>query len=483
MVGINAYRQQPPLQGAVNDARDIEQALRAAGVREVTVLLDQAATRAAVKASWERLAQQARPGDTVVLTYAGHGAREPERLPGSEPGGHEKVLVLGDFSPDQPSGSGERIPYNELKQWLAAAPQLNLIVVADACYAGELTRDLDPRARLLGPRTIGDYGPIAAETLPSPGAPVPPSRLTHVTFLAASQEHEKINEVQIGGQPRGALSWAFAQALRGAADQNRDGELSRGELRQFVTEAVRTYTESRQHPRLEPSADTERRILPAAALVAAAPAFEPLRLRLLGESDSTSSTLTRELRGIVPATGQPDLIWDQVTREVLSAQGDVVARLREATPAAVQPVIDKWAFLNAAKQWSLTQPLSLRLEPNDRLHRRGERLTVILNDPRYPYLTVFNLAADGALNFLYPRAGDALTIATQQPFRLGNIMVTPPFGADHVLAIVTPQPLTTLHGRLREMHNRPAAATLASLLQEQLKGSYQLGVLGLYTAP
>ncbi|MBK8185699.1 MAG: hypothetical protein IPK63_23505 [Candidatus Competibacteraceae bacterium] len=35
------------------------------------------------------------------------------------------------------------------------------------------------------------------------------------TFLCASQENQKTPEFLLNSQPRGALSWAFAQALRG----------------------------------------------------------------------------------------------------------------------------------------------------------------------------------------------------------------------------------------------------------------------------
>ena len=51
VIGIDAYQSIPPLAGAVNDARDIADALMGMGA-ETTLLLDGAATRQAVMAAW-----------------------------------------------------------------------------------------------------------------------------------------------------------------------------------------------------------------------------------------------------------------------------------------------------------------------------------------------------------------------------------------------------------------------------------------------
>lgn len=76
VIGINEYRyQQKPLLGAVNDAVDLRKALQSIGAREVVLLINAEANRAAIKAHWERLARQAQAGDTLVFTYAGHGGQ------------------------------------------------------------------------------------------------------------------------------------------------------------------------------------------------------------------------------------------------------------------------------------------------------------------------------------------------------------------------------------------------------------------------
>lgn len=84
VIGIDDYAHIPRLDGAVNDARDIADALRALGA-ETTLLVDGAATRAAILDAWTRLAGMARPGDRLIVTYAGHGSNEAEATPGKRP--------------------------------------------------------------------------------------------------------------------------------------------------------------------------------------------------------------------------------------------------------------------------------------------------------------------------------------------------------------------------------------------------------------
>src|SRR5215831_12590674 len=108
VIGIDAYTHVRPLKGAVADARDIESALRGMGTRDVTVLIDAQADRASVLREISSLVQRSGSGDTVVLSIAGHGAQEPERVKGSEPDGMANVFLLPDFD-TTPAGSQQRV--------------------------------------------------------------------------------------------------------------------------------------------------------------------------------------------------------------------------------------------------------------------------------------------------------------------------------------------------------------------------------------
>ena len=120
VIGIDAYDELRDLAGAVNDARDVAGALAGAGIDDLVVLEDAAATRARVTAEWRALVARSAPGDTLVLTYAGHGGQEPARVAGSERDGLDESLLLGGFRSSGP-GTRERILDDELNQWFAEA--------------------------------------------------------------------------------------------------------------------------------------------------------------------------------------------------------------------------------------------------------------------------------------------------------------------------------------------------------------------------
>ena len=97
LIGIDAYRHVRPLKGAVSDARDIEGALRRSGINDLTVLVDERANRDAVIGAIEALVQRTARGDLVMISIAGHGAQEPERVKGSQPDGMDTVFLLPGF--------------------------------------------------------------------------------------------------------------------------------------------------------------------------------------------------------------------------------------------------------------------------------------------------------------------------------------------------------------------------------------------------
>ncbi len=79
VVGIDDYLGTVnDLQGAVNDATGIADALKKAGADDVRFLTDGAATKAAIEKNWNDLVAEAGPGDTIVFSYAGHGGQEPQ---------------------------------------------------------------------------------------------------------------------------------------------------------------------------------------------------------------------------------------------------------------------------------------------------------------------------------------------------------------------------------------------------------------------
>lgn len=482
VVGINDYQHREQLLGAVNDARAIADALRTIGAQEVVLLLDRQANRANLTAAWQRLVRQMQPTDVLVFTFAGHGAQEPERVPGTEADGKDEILVLADFH--EHTRNDERIPDDELHAWFQAAAPRRILFVADACYSGTLTRS--PRLPVRTRAT--DYGPIVQDRLPPPNPQAAMSReedLPHVTLVSASRENEKTPEVTINGQSHGALSWAFARALRGTADVDGDGILTADELARFVRTNVYALTEYRQHPEIRPVPVLATPLLALRPGGGPPSVSGPLRLHITGVGPSHAVAWYRQLRHQEPAseTATADLIWNVSQAIVVSAHGDVVAYLRENTPEAIQRVLDKWVTLRTVRALSERDGLLVQVQPNDGLHLQGAQVSISFEGHRYAYLTLVNLSADGTVQYLYPRSKDTPDIALGQPFRL-RLKITPPFGADHLIAVVSPQPLGDFQHAIRVLHEQPRAAQYEAVLRQHLQGvAYQMGVVGFYTVP
>jgi hypothetical protein len=262
VVGIDVYASERSLKGAVNDAKDIADALKANGIIAAT-LMNGDATRGAIEQYLKNLFGSARSGDTVLFSFAGHGAHET--APGAAQPMRE-TLLLGGFSTQKP-GNEERWRGDELMSLFAQAGTrgVNVIFLADACFAGGLVRPFDTRSLMLPTRTAGIVQ-IDDDTLP----PVPPSpilvsagarpKLPHLVFLSAALKEEQAPEVMIDGQPRGALSWAFARLLRGDAI-GEVGELRLGPLRRFIIENVRMQSGARQTPDVVPADDDDRLLM------------------------------------------------------------------------------------------------------------------------------------------------------------------------------------------------------------------------------
>lgn len=508
VIGIDDYQHIPKLRGAVNDARDIEDALRTLGAGEIKVLLDQAANRDAVISTWRDLAQRAQPGDTLVVSYAGHGGQEPERVPGSETDGQDEVLLLAGFDP-YGQATYERIPDDDLNELLRASSHLNVLFISDACHSGTMTRAFDPRAGIPSVRFY-DYGSISGDALPPPdpyAASTRDTELSHVTYFAGVTDDKTVPEVSIDGQQRGAMSWSVAQAFRGAGDLDRDGTVSVGELQTFVMENVRMKTNGRQQPVVTAPkpAKTALVSLPGGASApppASGPTLTPLpmiRLHLAntGVLDPNEAAARLRRAQLVGSANGAEVVWDVQRGDLVLDTGDLVQtrafkRARTARPTAVaddfdfvslQNAIDKWSLNKALVEASASRSLQMQMIPDERRYRAGDTPTFSVAGHEYPYFTLINLGTDGSIHFLYPLAeyGDPLTIPVGQAFEL-PLEVSPPYGADHFIAIASETPLSSLHTALGRLEGVPAAEQLANLLTTHLSGQrYQLGVHAVFT--
>lgn len=151
IIGISKYPKLPPhkqLTGPVNDARLMERVAREVwgfAPTQIKLLLDEQATSGAIRSGIETwLIAGTRPGNRVLLYYAGHGYFKRTGNP-KEPDGIDETLAPSDVV--QVGGSYDNmIIDDEIDAYLQRLKERDVIVIVDACHSGTITRSFDPAA-------------------------------------------------------------------------------------------------------------------------------------------------------------------------------------------------------------------------------------------------------------------------------------------------------------------------------------------------
>lgn len=487
VIGIDRYQELRNLKGAAADANDIATALRSLNV-DVALLTDAQVNRDAIFQSWRRMVERSASGDILILSIAGHGSQEKARHPNSESDGRDEVFVLGGFTRARP-GNAQRIFDDEFYELFSAVPKdRTIIFVADTCHSGTMFRSADSRV-MLGETRFTDYGVIEDDALPppSPDRPIERSDLPNLFFYSSSTDREATPEVGIDGRYRGALSWAFARALEGHADINRDRSVTHAELQDFLYQRVKELSGERQHPRAEPLGRGEELViaLPGSDTGQgniAAPPIVDLQIAAfnaagdVGPDWFANLALTRARH--VTRESQPDLVIDIEKREVLSASGDVVATDVLLNKETLDPICQKWRMIKSFRTSMQSSSLRVDLFPHDGRHKQGDVLQVTVTGGRYSHVVVYALSGDGTFNMLFPLRRESAEVGQ----RTLSFKVTPlpPFGADHVFAISTDIMAASLVERLYDYDGKRIDDRLVSDLS-RISGSHQVGLQAIYT--
>ena len=482
VVGINQYQYADGqylknLGGAVNDAELLSEVLRRTQVQlpDERILLDAQATRANVIRAWRNMVKQANPGDTLILTFSGHGGQQSDAAPLDERDNRDETLMFHDFNPYKPNQG--RITDDELYGIFEQARDYKILFLVDACHSSGMVR---ATAQTSGRFRTGGFWEIQPEE-PPPFQVLPTQSdedksLAHVTLITAvDSDILQVPETQLNNKWHGALSWFFAQALSGEADGNKNGHLERNELDRFLREKIRKKMNHLQTPKLLPRADKRSVIkLPSGSV------FEPPSVQtnisdiaIVVENGRVPSGLKH-----IQVTHTSQAVLHFVIRkgqiEVLNNTGDKITTLRNAALHLWQPVIDKARLLNALDtQFDMRRkPIRITLREGDKLHKKGEVLhfSVAPGDTKEGLnaLTLFNLAGDGELQFLYPLIEyKEPTVVKQFPHNLPPTKVTAPFGGDNLVAVLCEKPATGLHTLLAE--NQPAIPKPGQILSQLRK--------------
>ena len=140
LIGINKYTiPGADLRGCVNDVTTMAATLQEVyGFAEpdITMLLDEAATKAAMEQQIAALVDGASAGDVLYLHYSGHGSNVPDTS-GDETTDHrDEILCPHDLDWNDPL----------IDDWLRSTfdrlnPRASLTVVMDCCHSGSNTRE------------------------------------------------------------------------------------------------------------------------------------------------------------------------------------------------------------------------------------------------------------------------------------------------------------------------------------------------------
>jgi caspase domain-containing protein/uncharacterized protein DUF4384 len=500
VIGIDAYQHVSPLNGAVNDARDIAGTLEAAGVQDLTTLYDEEASREGILNAWRDLINRSETDDVLVLSYAGHGAQEREWVKGSEADGFDEVFLLAGFDVSAP-GNGERLRDDDIAAMLRAAGERSVLILADSCHSGTMTRSVDPRIKKLGTRLVG-LPPFENDVLrtqaphsvlvSSDGLEEDLQQLPNVVYVGATVDGQVIPELIIAGEPRGALSWSFARGVEGRADLDRDGGISMSELSRFLKETVRVATEGRQTPSLSIGGETRSAVLPR--VTDNIWNRESANLTLSASTNAAVPVLNQlsqhhKGRLSVTGTGSSDLYWDVEAGDVLTKFGDVVLKQGARDADRLSDVVTKWVFLSDLYELSRDlQPIEGTLRPAVGHIPEGSPLRVGLTSEQDGYMSVFALEADGTVRLLAPdKQADPLgkdtTLTANEPYTL-NLRAALPFGADHIVLVQSSEPMPKLVGVLAALDGQPLDVNLTGSLLKLIRSSADgVGITGVYTEP
>ena len=502
VIGIDHYHHVNQLRGAVADARDIETSLRTMGAADVTALIDDGVDRASVLHALDDLVARTQSGDLVVITLAGHGAKEDERVKGSSPDQSDEVFLLTGFDPKSGPDGTQKILNHEFHHYIAELEQRNaqVLFVADTCYGGGLARNIAfgstvtyrqvPRYRLVE----DDLKPVSTTA----DAFATPLDFNRTTFLAAVDDQTKAPEVMIDGAYRGALSYAVARAIEGAADDRRDGNITMRELFTYARKVVYQLSDERQNivTLQSPKRDIDRDVvmqlgtrgvstispisLQTGSSLPLPEVAKPLKLAsLTGRVDLFANLhpLLTQFE-VVDQDATPDVLYDPVSHQAVVGN-DTVAY--DVGLDDLPGVIDRTAAIRNIMAEVVKSPQAVTVLPDASLHREGERIEVAVNEAMGRNLILVDIAGNGTVEMLFPLHG--IPHPLQSPSYSVPFQVQTPYGDDAVVAITSTQPMPDLVAALATLDNRRSAGRLPEVIAHFKPADARIGLVGLFTVP
>lgn len=477
VIGINKYpftKQFGDLDAAVNDAQLIAKVVRRQGIilPNHRILLDEKATRANFDRAWEDMLRQAKPEDTLIVTFAGHGSQNQDTPPIDEKDGKDESLLFYDFD-----GKDGLIIDDQLYSLFEKANKYKIVLLTDACHSSGMVRTA---RRNIGRKRTGKYNI-------TPSIPVLPSneadennQLKHVTHITAVSDDSLVVQETSFDKRHGALSWFFAKALNGEADRNQNRYLEPEELQDFLIEKVSDKMNNQQIPKVK-TGDQQVGIKLRSLIVEASDSIINIKIK-----NTTAPSNLKHIRKV--SSSAYDLLFEGINNriKVFNNTGDEVTSFAAYEHRRWQRVINKHSLLKGlANRFDMQlKPIKIKLKQGDGIHKQGQILNFSIEPGDYQEglkaLTLFNLAGDGSLQFVYPLAeyGDSYRI-NKFPYNFPPLKVMPPFGGDNLVAILCRQPASQLHQLLKYNSKIP---TIEQVMARLKTNTCQIGQYGWFSS-
>lgn len=219
VVGIASYTSMPTLRYSDDDAYQMYAFLKspeggAISDNQITLLVDENATKQQIISSLEQKFEAASENDLVIFYYAGHG-------------------LEGSFIPFDYNGTeNTKLLHKDIQEIFTSSKAKNKLFIADACHSGSSSENLRGNVK----ESMDKYYKALANT--SGGTALMMSSKAEETSL----ENKTIRQ--------GVFSYYLIRGLKGEADFNADAIVSVRELFDYVQTQTRQYTNYRQNPEL-----------------------------------------------------------------------------------------------------------------------------------------------------------------------------------------------------------------------------------------
>ncbi|UJS20909.1 MAG: caspase family protein [Candidatus Brocadia sp.] len=143
LVGVNKYKYVRPLNGCVNDVRNMVDILTSFyGFRtdEIRTIVDEGVTRNNLMNRFDWLLDEAREGDILVFHFSGHGSQIQDRDGDELEDSLDEILCLHDMDFRNPDSYLLDDDFNDIIDRIPKGAFLTVCI--DSCHSGTATRDL-----------------------------------------------------------------------------------------------------------------------------------------------------------------------------------------------------------------------------------------------------------------------------------------------------------------------------------------------------